>query len=273
MDTILIVDDDSENHNILAQMLSNTYNLIHAYNGQEAVEKFHIHEEELALVLLDVSMPYENGIEVIEELKKEKPLEIPVILVTAVETSNVEIQSIKAGAVDYIKKPFNIDVVKTRIAAHIALKKTTDYLKKEIAAAVEERIKITESLVVGLANIVEFRSVESGEHVKRVQEVTKLIVKKLYDTTDVLRSYTPEELIHIVYASALHDMGKIGIEDAILNKPEKFTDEEFEKMKQHTIIGSKMADNFYMGENKEFVETCKEVALYHHEKWDGTRIS
>lgn len=268
--TILIVDDDSINHDILSEMLESSYSLIHAYNGKEAIEKFKTYEKELLLVLLDMMMPDKNGLEVIEELKKDKPLEIPIILVTALETSDVEIQSIKAGAVDYIRKPFNTDVIKARIAAHIALKKNTDYLKKEIETAVKERTKIIESIVVGLANMVEYRSIESGEHVKRVQDVTRLLIGRLCETTDIFKSYTIEELNHIIYASTLHDIGKVGIEDAILNKPGKFTDEEFEKMKEHTQIGAKMADNFYMGENGEFVKTCKDVILCHHEKWDGS---
>jgi len=259
------------NRELLKTILQEKYVLIESTNGQETIDAFKEHEKELSLVLLDMMMPDKTGMQVIEELKEYNPnLDTPIIFVTAMDTNEIETESIKAGAVDYIRKPFNSDVIRARVAAHISLKQNTDFLRREIEKAVKEKTKIMESIVIGLANVVEYRSEESGEHVKRVQEITKLLINKVKETTKLLDDYTEEQLTYIIYASALHDIGKIGVRDKILLKPERLTDEEYDVMKLHTEIGAQMAEKFYLGENEDFVKFCEKICHYHHEKWNGT---
>jgi len=257
---ILLADDDVINHEILKKILQEKYDLLEAFNGQEAIDMYNTYEDQLSLVLLDIVMPNKDGIEVMKELQQNKPLEVPVIFVTGEDTQELEGNSIRLGAADYIRKPFNTDVLKARIAAQIALKQNTNQLKEEIEEGVAERTKIINSLVIGLATVVEYRSLESGEHIKRVQDVARMIIDKLKSTTNLLDEYSYQDMTYMTYAAAMHDIGKVGIRDAILKKPGKFTDEEYEEM----------IENFYIGEDKRMMQFCKEVCRHHHEKWDGT---
>lgn len=267
---ILIVDDEFINREILKSILENDYSLIEACNGQEAIDLYRANEEDLSLVLLDMMMPDKDGMTVIKELKQDKDLEVPVIFVTGKDDEEQEINCIKMGAVDYIKKPFHAEVIKARIAAQIVLKQNTNYLKTEIEKGVAERTKMIESIILALADMVEYRSMESGEHVKRVQSITKLIIRKLKETTNLLDGYTEEDLVYMTYAAALHDIGKVRIKDSILLKPDRFTPEEYDEMKKHTEYGEDMAKKLYIGENQKMLELCSEVCRNHHEKWDGT---
>jgi len=267
---ILIADDDFISRELLKKILEDDYDLLEAANGQETIDMYVKHENELSLVLLDMMMPEKDGITVLKEIKEKKLLDVPIIFVTGAETEELESYSIKLGAVDYIRKPFQSEVIKARVVAQITLKQNTDYLKTEIEKGVHERTKIIESIVVGLATMVEYRSLESGEHVKRVQDITKIIIEKLKVETNLLDNYSAEDLTYMTYAAALHDIGKVSVRDFILLKPSRFTDEEYTEMKKHSEIGAKMAENFYVGENGNFVKICKEVCLHHHEKWDGT---
>lgn len=268
--TILIVDDEYINRELLKQILQSEYNLIEACNGDQAIDMYNKYEDELSLILLDMVMPGKSGMQIIEEINKNKKLDIPVIFVTALNNADIEASGIEEGAVDYILKPFNAKTIKARIAAHIALKQNTDYLKHEVEIGVKERTKIIESVIVGLADVVEYRHAESGEHIKRVQQITKMLITELLATTKLLNKYSHEELSYIVYGAILHDIGKIGILDSILLKPGKFDDQEYEIMKTHSKIGAEIAQQFYMGKNKIFVDICREICLHHHEKWDGT---
>lgn len=268
---ILIVDDEFINREILKEILQDEYCLIEASNGQEAIDIYKAKEKELSLVLLDMMMPDKDGITVIKELKRDlKELEVPIIFVTGNNDDELETNSIKMGAADYIRKPFKTEVIKARIAAQIALKQNINHLNAEIEKGILERTKITESIILALANMVEYRSTESGEHVKRVQDITKLIVKQLKLSTHLLDEYSTTELTYMGYAAALHDIGKVRIKDSILLKPGCFTPEEYEEMKKHTIYGEEMAKKFYIGENEEMLKLCSEVCRHHHEKWDGT---
>jgi len=268
--TILIVDDEYVNRELLKQILQSEYNLIEACNGNQAIDMYKEYEDDLSLVLLDMVMPDKSGIQVIENINKNKKVDVPIIFVTALNNADIEASGIEEGAADYILKPFNAKTIKARIAAHIALKQNTDYLRHEIETGVKERTKIIESVIVGLADVVEYRHAESGEHIKRVQQITKMLITTLLDTTKLLNNYSHEELSYIVYGAILHDIGKIGILDSILLKNGKFNEEEYEIMKTHSEIGAQIAQHFYMGKNKIFVEVCTDICLHHHERWDGT---
>ncbi len=268
---ILIVDDEFINREILKEILQDDYNLVEASNGQEAIDIYKAQEKELSLVLLDMMMPDKDGITVIQELKEEfKELEVPIIFVTGSNDDELETNSIKMGAVDYIRKPFKTEVIKARIAAQIALKQNINYLEAEIEKGIFERTQIMESVILILANMVEYRSAESGEHVKRVQDITKLIIQRLKDSTRLLDEYSNAELTYMGYAAALHDIGKVRIKDSILLKPGHFTPEEYEEMKKHTIYGEEIAKQIYIGKNEGMLKLCSEVCRHHHEKWDGT---
>jgi len=135
--TVLVVDDDMTVHEVLREVLSQDYEIIEAYNGKEAIEKYEKHQKEISLILLDMAMPGKTGIEVLEELKVIGSNDIPVVVLTANTGHDIECTSIEAGAIDYIRKPINAKVVKVRIAAHIASRQKTNHLK----GVLEDRIQ------------------------------------------------------------------------------------------------------------------------------------
>lgn len=274
---IMIVDDTEMNIDILVEALQEDYELIIAINGAEAIEL--LGEQKPDLILLDIMMPGLDGYEVLKIIKKRPDLEhIPVILLSAITDSEAKTKGFSLGAVDYITKPFEIVEVKARVRAQLKIEEARLFLENQnfiLEEKVKERTRQLErtnsAAIYCLAAVAETRDPETGQHIKRTQEYIKELALELSHNEEY-KDILTQEYIELLYQSApLHDIGKVGVRDSILLKPGPLSEEEFAEMKKHTIYGgeSLMVGIKELGEDS-FLTLAKEIALTHHEKWDGT---
>lgn len=275
--TIMIVDDTEMNIDILVEALQDEYELIVAINGLEAIEL--IEEEKPDLILLDIMMPEMDGYEVLKKIKDNPELNhIPIILLSAITDSDSKTKGFSLGAVDYVTKPFEIVEVKARVKTQLRLEEARLALESQnniLEEKVKERTQLIErtnsATIYCLAALAETRDPETGQHIKRTQEYIRELALELRKSKEYEHVLT-NEYIELLHKSApLHDIGKVGVKDSILLKPGKLTDEEFEEMKMHTIYGgeSLMVGIRELGE-ESFLTLAQEIALTHHEKWDGS---
>ncbi len=273
---ILIVDDEEVNREILKEMFSEgEYKLTEAVNGQEAVDILE-KDNDIDLLLLDIVMPVMNGFGVLDYMHKHDLLEeIPVILITSEDALDSEDQAYSYGVADVIHKPFYPHIVKRRSKNIIELYQNKRDMKKRLKEQEEELIakdkKIRENnefMIEMLSSVVEARSAETGEHTRRIKYFTRIILRYLMKYFPKY-GITQENIIEIARASTLHDIGKIGVPDAILLKPGKLTTEEFEVMKSHTTIGCEILERSYKDKSTEFYRYAYDICRYHHERWDG----
>ena len=274
--TVLAVDDLDVNVMILEEILKDDYNVLTANNGKEALEVLRHAEILPKIILLDVQMPEMTGRELFEILRTDETLKrIPVIFVTAENDSESEL--LAAGAVDFINKPFMPEIVKLRVKNQIELKNYSDSLEEMVAEKTAEVIKKTEeaketldNALQGLANVIEHRDLESGEHVKRTQLYLKALADYLIESkskyASALMKMQPEI---IVKSMALHDVGKIAIPDRILLKPGRLDPDEYEIMKTHTTRGREIIGELGDVETSLYLKHCEDICYSHHERWDG----
>ena len=268
-DTILIADDMEVNRVILSGAFDKDYNLLEAENGEQAMLLIQQYHSRLAAILLDVMMPVKDGYQVMSEINAHGWLaEFPVIVITAENSAENEMRAFDMGASDIIVKPFELHVVRRRVENIIELnrhKLHQDELIEEQAKKLRESNSV---MIDALSSIIEYRSVETGKHIQRIGAFTKVLLE------DVARCY-PEYLLDerniaiIVSASALHDIGKIAIPDAILNKPGRLTPEEYEIMKTHSVRGCEMLAGLDRMGDREYLQYAYNICRYHHERWDG----
>lgn len=273
--TILVVDDTEMNRYMLKRIFVEQFNILEAVDGEEAIQIIKDHLDEISLIFLDLVMPKKDGLDVLKFMAVYGYTDkIPVIMLTGEATAETDEKAYEYGASDIIYKPFVPRVVMRRSMNLIELFEHRNYLENKLEKRTkqleESKIKLERSnefLVNALSSVVEFRSLESGEHIKRVKAFTRVIFKYICN-------YYPEYNLSkdnvdlIVNASALHDLGKIGISDSILLKPGKLTPEEFEVMKTHTTIGCDLLNHFKQEDN-EFFRYCYDICRYHHERYDG----
>lgn len=266
---ILIVDDSEMNRSILADMLGKEYEIIEAEDGIEAVTILKKQESEISLVLLDVVMPRMDGFEVLEVMNKSNWIEnIPVIMISA-ENGSAQIQkAYDLGVVDFITRPFDALIVHRRVVNTILLYAKQQKLIELVADQIYESEQQKTMMIDILSHIVEFRNGESGVHILHVRILTELFLKHLAEQTEDYH-ISPEEISLISTASALHDIGKISIDDKILNKPGKLTPEEFEIMKGHSLAGAEILENLQFYQQEPLVKTAYEICRWHHERYDG----
>ncbi len=275
-DTLLIVDDVLINRELLKDIFEKgKYKILEASNGEEAIKLLEINKDKIALVFLDLVMPKKNGLEVMHYMSLNNMINIiPVIMITGEATVESDVKAYELGAADIIYKPFEPAVVTRRAKNIIELYQHRNSIENELKIRTQElfesRRQIEQNnifLINALSSVVEFRSLESGEHIQRVKKFTEIMLRHwraLYGE----ETFTDEQIELIVDASALHDVGKIAIPDNILLKPGKLTDEEYEEMKKHTIYGCKMLEKFKQEEN-DFYHYCYDICRYHHERYDG----
>jgi len=267
--TVLVVDDVDTNVMILEEILKDDYSIITASNGKEALELLKITEPLPKIILLDVNMPQMNGRELFEILRADKAFQrIPVIFITIESDSESELLEI--GAVDFINKPFMPQIVKLRVRNQIELKNYSDNLEEMVAVKTAEATKTLENALQGLANVIEHRDLESGEHVKRTQLYVKTLIDYLIET----KSVYADELINlkpdvIMKSMALHDVGKIAIPDKILLKPGKLDPDEYDVMKTHTTRGKEIVHELGDVNSSLYLKHCEDICYGHHERWDG----
>lgn len=284
--TILVVDDAPENLALMLALLKDDYTVRVANNGERALSLLQASEIPPDLLLLDIMMPGIDGYEVCRRIKSDEKLhELPVIFLTALSANTDEQHGLELGAVDYITKPINPAIFMARIKNHIELsrlrhfleernlflKDRNEWLEREVSSRTEEISALQEAVVYAVASIVETRDKDTGGHVLRTQHYVRALAKHLCDHP-CFAEYLSGRTIDMLFKSApIHDIGKVGIPDSILNKPGKLTAEEIEVMRQHPQIGERALCRAeeHAGKHFDFLDLAKEITLSHHERWDG----
>ena len=266
---LLVVDDSEMNREILKEILGKEYRILEACDGEEALKMLEQYGTEISLVLLDIIMPKMDGFEVLAYMNRDKWIEdIPVIMISSEGSESYIRRAYELGASDYISRPFDAKVVYQRVINMIKLYAKQRRLIHLVTDQIYEKEKNNRMMTGILSQIVEFRNGESGLHVLHINILTQLLLEKLMRKSENYDlSWSQQHMI--ATASALHDIGKIGIDEKILNKPGKLTKEEFEAMKQHTIIGARMLDRLKMYHDEEMMKYAYEICRWHHERYDG----
>lgn len=274
--TILIADDADINREMLKDIFEEQYQILEAADGEETIKLIDENQEHIAVLFLDLIMPKKSGLDVLEHMKKKDYMEyIPVIMITGEATAESDEKAYEYGASDIIYKPFAPKVVMRRTKNIIELFEHRGNMERQLEERTKELIESNrkikrnnEFLINALSSVVEFRSLESGEHIHRIKCLTRIMLKHLSKFYPEY-NFSQEAINLIVDASALHDIGKIAIPDSILLKTEKLTEAEEEELKKHTIYGCELLENFKQEEDDEFYRYCYDICRYHHERYDG----
>ena len=266
---ILIVDDSELNREILAEMLHSDFHILEAENGEQCVTMLEQYGTGIALILLDIVMPGMNGFEVLESMTRNHWIEeVPVIMISSENSEPYIRKAYELGVSDYINRPFDAKVVFQRVFNTIKLYAKQRRLIRMVTNQIYEKEKNSRIMVGILSQIMEFRNGESGLHVSHINRLTALLLERLVQKTGQYHlSRSDRELI--ATASALHDIGKIGIDEKILKKPGKLTHQEFEIMKTHTVIGAFMLKQLTAYQNEPIVKIAYQICRWHHERYDG----
>lgn len=280
---VLIVDDALINRDILKEILKDTYDILEAEDGKTALEILDAENNEISAILLDLLMPVMDGFQVLEELNARKVIEkIPVLVISGENSTQNEQRCFELGIADFIGKPFNVHLVRKRVqnaAEHYAyrneleakVEEQTNVLRKAyrtLKNQAEQLMRRNQDIIEILGTVVEYRNMESGEHVKRVGEYTRILAETFMVEYPEY-GLTQDKINVIVSASALHDIGKITIPDSILLKPGRLTKEEFEYMKSHTTRGCELLESMKNVLDTQYKKVSYEICRHHHERFDG----
>ncbi len=254
---VLIVDDSPESIDILRGALGDIFRVKAAIRGRIALEI--VEADPPDLVLLDVMMPDLDGYEVCRRLKADpKTAAIPVVFVTTLSQVGSEALGIELGAIDYITKPYVASLVRARVRTHVALYRQQRSLETLVRERTRELQETRLEIIRRLGRAAEYRDNETGMHVMRMSHISRILAVRV--------GMRDDEAELLLQAAPMHDIGKIGIPDRVLLKPGALNAEEWEIMKQHTVIGAQI-----IGEHpSELMQMARMVALRHHERWDGT---
>ena len=280
---VLIVDDIELNREILAVALGDQYDIVQAADGERTIEILKNDNGDISAMLLDLIMPNVDGYAVLDYMKNTGLIDrIPVIVISAESTRDVEVKCLDMGVSDFVRKPFDSVTVRRRVknAADLFMYKnhledkvklqTRDLREKnKLLQAQAEKIRETnEKIVDVLGTVVEYRNLESGEHIKRVKGFTRILAEKAAEKYPEY-GLTQDKIEVIVSASALHDVGKISIKDSVLLKPGKLTTDEFEYMKTHTTKGCEILTQIAGTWSEDYEKVSYEICRHHHERYDG----
>lgn len=266
---ILIVDDSEINRSILADMLNDEYEILEAEDGEKGVTILQQYSAELSVVLLDIVMPKMDGFEVLVMMNKYHWIEdVPVIMISAENSVSYMERAFELGITDYISRPFDAYIVRKRVVNTILAHSKQKKLMGMVADQMFEKEKNSNLLITILSHIVEFRNHESGLHVFHINAISEHLLKTLVQKTNKY-GITSKDISLISMASSLHDIGKIGISDKILNKPDKLTADEFEIMRTHSMLGASMIDALPFYKEEALVKFAYEICRWHHERFDG----
>ena len=279
--TLLLVDDTPENLTVLGEILMPHYRVRVASSGARALAAATT-DPRPDLVLLDVMMPEMDGYEVISRLRADpRTRELPVIFVTALDSTEDEAHGLELGAVDYITKPVRPAIVLARVRGQLELKEARDrmrdqnaWLEAEIARRMRQNQVVQDVSMRALASIAEARDDETGNHILRTQAYVNVLARALATTPRYAGELTPALVETYTKAAPLHDIGKVAIPDHILHKPGRHTPDEWEIMKTHARQGSDAIWRAICDQEErealDFLYIAMDIAHYHHEKWDGS---
>lgn len=277
--SVLIVDDMAENLSMLAALLEPLYRVLAATSGEKAL-RIARETNPPDLILLDVMMPGMDGYQVFEILRADSATcDIPVIFVTALSEAEAELRGLELGAVDYLTKPIVPAIALARIHNQLEMKQVRDWLKDKntlLQTEVDRRMAENDLIqlvsVRALAHLAETRDPETGYHILRTQGYVQTLAQRLRRCPRFATLLTDQYINLLTRSAPLHDIGKVGIPDTILLKPGKLTDDEWAIMKTHAKLGAEAIELAEQdAEQKvEFLTLAKEIARWHHEKWDGS---
>lgn len=270
---LLVVDDSELNRAILANLFEGEYEILQAENGAQGMEMIQHHFASLSAVLLDVVMPVKSGIDVLRWMSRQGWLDkIPVFLITAEPSGEVIREAYQLGVIDVIAKPVVPYVVERRVNSIVELFRARRRLNAEVERQRDQLLLQAQQMadmgmgmVEALSTAIEFRSDESGAHVRRLHDITCYLLRN----TPLGEGFSEETIKVIGIAAITHDVGKISIPDTILNKPGRLTPEEFEIMKQHTVKGAELLSKIPQMKEQATFFYAYDIALHHHERWDG----
>lgn len=276
---VMVVDDNPDNMTIVGDLLLPFYDIRVATSGNRALEML-LQDPLPDLILLDVMMPVMDGYEVIAHLKNnDRTRSIPVIFLTAMDSTRDEEKGLELGAIDYVTKPIRPSILLARVHTQIELKKARDillnqnaYLESEVAKRMRENEAIQDVSIRSLARLAEIRDDETGKHLLRTSLYVKTLAEILQKTPRFALTLTDHVIALLAKSAPLHDIGKVGIPDRILMKPGKLTEEEWTIMKTHALLGAQAIERAEQDAevSLQFLDFAKEIAHWHHEKWDGT---
>ena len=281
VETIFVVDDNASNLMKCNDVLSEKYN-VYTFNSGARLFKM-LDKLTPNLILLDIEMPEMDGYEVIKQLK-ENPLteKIPVIFLTGSESIEVEMKGFSLGAIDFIRKPFYAPLLLRRLETHLFVVSQREQLISQLVdrnhslgVSLEEKNRekdnIKNAFIKTIADLVEHRDSITGEHIERTQKYIEIIIEGMKENNIYAEEISTMDKDLLIQTSALHDIGKIGIQDSILLKPGPLTDEEYAKIKTHSLVGEKIISQIQERTTaSDFLTYAKIFAVSHHEKWDGS---
>lgn len=266
---ILIVDDSEMNRDMLSDMLSDDYDIVEAADGEEALSILKERVYDIDLVLLDIIMPAVDGFGVLDVMKRYHWIDnTPVIMISSETSQSYIRKAFELGVTDYIIRPFDSFIIHKRVSNTLMLYRKQKKLLSALEEQVYENEKNNSMMINVLAHIVEFRNGESGMHVHHIKQLTSILLQNLIEKTDKYH-LTENDILLISTASSLHDIGKISIDDKILNKPGRLTAEEFEVIKTHSVIGAEMLNDLHNTHNYPLFDKAYEICRWHHERYDG----
>ena len=266
---ILIVDDSEMNRDMLSDMLSDDYDIVEAADGEEALNILKERVYDIDLVLLDIIMPAVDGFGVLDVMKRYHWIDnTPVIMISSETSQSYIRKAFELGVTDYIIRPFDSFIIHKRVSNTLMLYRKQKKLLSALEEQVYENEKNNSMMINVLAHIVEFRNGESGMHVHHIKQLTSILLQNLIEKTDKYH-LTENDILLISTASSLHDIGKISIDDKILNKPGRLTAEEFEVIKTHSVIGAEMLNDLHNTHNYPLFDKAYEICRWHHERYDG----
>jgi len=275
--SIFVVDDNDVNLSIVEAVLEDQYDVTCLPSAAEMFS--HLKEKAPDLILLDIEMPEMNGFEALKHLKEDAAYEnIPVIFLTGDNNTSVEARGFEMGVIDFITKPFSAPVLINRLKTHLhideIIRQRTEQLKKNMERVQQlqnEMITSQKATIRALTRLAVTRDDDTGTHIERTSSYCKVLSQKLQEEGLHLNIVNDEYIENMYMASPLHDIGKVGIVDAILLKPGRLTDEEFSIMKTHVLIGYETLSNIIkINPENDFLSIGMDIARYHHEKWDGS---
>lgn len=266
---VLIVDDSEINRNLLADMLDEDYSVNQAASGEEVLAILKERHDDFSCVLLDLNMGSVSGYDVLTHMRERGWLSyLPVIIISAEENINCIKRAYSLGAIDFISRPFDMEIVQRRVRTTIAVYSNQRRLSQMVVNQLYENERSNTMLLSILGHIVEFRNKESGAHIESVGVLTQIFLEHLVKKTNRY-NLSNSDIKTIARASVLHDAGKISVPNAILNKPGKLTSEEYDIMKKHTLAGSEMINACTQFKDEPIVKTSYAICRWHHERYDG----
>lgn len=277
--TVLIVDDDTESLVVLGKLLQPYYDVLAAPSGERALE-IAAGTPKPDLILLDVLMPGMDGYDVLVRLHEMPSThDISVIFITGLDSTEDEERGLRLGAVDYIAKPYRPPIVLARVRTQLELKRARDwlrdqnaYLEAEVARRMRDILLIQDITINALAELAETRDPETGNHIRRTQKYVHILAESLRTHPRFADFLTDKTIELLVKSAPLHDIGKVGIPDHILLKPDKLTPEDWVVMKTHSLLGATAIERAVRNADHrvDFLVMAKQIAHFHHEKWDGS---